>query len=244
MKKIIGPLSVGLFVIGLTASAQAAPVKFSFSGDITSVTPGFYLNTIGITDSSTFTGSFIYDTEAAPYSPTDPNYAIYPVDTHLTITIDNSITISNYINSQYGSLAYVTNDDAELTSYQGSDKFATHSSQLQSSHPEMNSQFLSGIADSVSAFRLAALQGDVWDDTSLPTSFDLTNFDEATITISSILTFAGSDPSWPGHFIIQGEVTEISTLPVPLPSSSILLLSGITGLLGARVRKKKTAIAN
>jgi hypothetical protein len=225
MKKSIAMLVMALSVMLYVNTSYAAIVTFQFSGTVTGVfdTTGFMASNGIQENTSTFTGSFSYDSDmvsASPYS-----FAKDYLGANFSITIDGSFDF--FVNSPENTELYVSDsndvggyieDGLQITAYKPNVTFPVFSGEQPSFTTEVIELILN---DST---------GNAMTNALLPTTIDLSNFDLATIYITA------STP--PGEefctYSIDGTITSLTTTVVPIPGALWLLGSGLITFIGLR----------
>ena len=217
----IATLSMVLFV----NTAYCTLVTGQFSGIITSVSdPGGVLNGSNITaNSSTFTGTFSYDTSTSPKTSSQ-TWAIYS-GANLSITIDSTYDLfpnNNSCQIETYNDDWMAGDEIIFREYSYSDSFPDNEKYK---HITLYMQ-----DTSMTAFS----------DISLPFALDLADFGFTGISISG----ATNDNR---YYDISGDITSLSTIieprlstiATPIPGAVWLLASGLAVLIGHRRKFKK-----
>ena len=234
-KVILNGLGTCLFIVvssalGTLGVANADLLQITFSGDIDIANDsGPLLGMTSISDTSSFAGKFTYDTETASTS-SGPNWKAYPVK-------DFNITIDGYVFGVNNPEAYITNDG--LLSPSGNyDRLGAGgrlSDGLVLPFPT------SGVylPDFLVAMSLTDSTATAFNSFLLPNAVNLASFDAKFINFTSSYGDLAGQLSY--DFQIAGNIDNLDVAPAPIPEPATMLLfgTGLVGLVGSRLRKKK-----
>ena len=231
MRKIFILLIAALMVCFGSVSARAFIIDLKFSGTITYLSP--YDSNPNINLGDDFTGSFYWNSETNP-SPSlgdgdfgggGPSYGTrYQYSSYPYQQGDWSIQLNQYsFHGRPGGISVQDGTDDRL-------HFLTEAPGAISPSPDYG-EFID-----IMWFTFIDTSGTVYDDESLPTTFDVAHFDRIEFGIQDFYTESGGLPPEFAAMNITGTIDQISAAPVPEPGTIFLL--GLGGLLGTVIMRK------
>jgi len=216
-------LLIVIISISMSTAAQAVPVRGLFYGHIDEIweefAPADLLAEIGV--GTRFMGSFLYDGHSALAWEPNSNQAEYNGGTcSLEYTIFGK-TQTYHLNGSVAAIGVVNNSDR------------VHNDSFYLSFIVSWSGSIAGYTPDEGDFSLADSSMTAFNDLCLPTSFDLSHFDNSRIWLGS--TDPGNDFSQ-----IFGKLDALSAQPVPEPATIFLLGGGLLAIAGMGRRSWKS----
>lgn len=203
--------------------ARAATITFNFTG-VLYADPGFLPSSF-FDANQTISGTYSFESTTPGISAGNPNILSYDALTSLTANIGGysiSYNSNPSLTSPFHQITVINNNQP----YSG-DGYSVGANTEGSSVVGMTLNYFWLQFDDPTALTLSSL--------ALPTNASqLSAFPNKGFGLD--LT-DNSDPSNPGYYFLQGEITSIETAPVPLPGALLLFLSGIAPVLYSGFRR-------
>ena len=220
MKKSIQLVAMFVSILYLPMPIHAAIVSYGFSGSITQITdPDNLLSGIAIAPIvSTFTGTLKYDYSQISTINFGPTAKGYP-GLGVTVQVD-------------GTYNFIGNDPFVQIGNNGG--FGDHFS-IADGDPDTIFDINVGDFQQLQVF-LTDSSATAFQDLSLPGSLDLSDFDGRKLILRGGI-YGSSSGSLDSQYIIDGVITSLTPMAVPIPSAVWLFSSGVVGLIGIYRRK-------
>jgi hypothetical protein len=220
MKKLILPFAMFITILYLPMPIHAAIISYGFSGSVTQVTdPDNLLSGISIAPiTSTFTGTFRYDDSQSSTVDFGSTAKGYP-GVEVTVQVD-------------GTYNFIGNDPFVQIGNNGG--FGDHFS-IADRDPDTVFDINVGDFQQLQVF-LSDSSATVFHDLSLPSTLDLSDFDGRKLLLRGGI-YGALPGSLDSQYIIDGVITSLNPLAVPVPGAVWLFGSGMLGLIGIYGRK-------
>ena len=237
-KKLFAGLATGLLMVSLVGLAEATIIDGTFSGTISdSLTRGSAIIPGAIVDGDPFTLNFSYNADIATPVITQSGLILYGISSPNDSWI--SLNVGGNLWESLGSISISVYNDYSGNPNHSIDQFRMGFRAADgTSFPGFLSQ--GGVEWAITAAYAPGTSPSLVESLALPLSMTDLSMSEVNDTYSSINSRSGDD-IWLYRLNIDLSTFELhsSMVPVPEPTTILLLATGIVGLAGTRLRRKK-----